>query len=313
VNLEETMTGAFTRDPDLAFPAEQILGELRRAAGPGGVEALDASRLATALTGDAIGANLLLVGYAWQRGLIPLSRAAIERAIEINGVAVAFNQAAFLWGRRAAHDLDLVVRIAGLGPRRPAAKSLDELIDERATFLGQYQDRAWAERYRATVARIRAAEQRVLPGHADLAEAAARGLFKLMSYKDEYEVARLYTSGAFRRQLEAELESWGRLELHLAPPLIAARDPVTGHLVKRRFGPWILHAFKVLAPLKRLRGTAFDPFGRTAERRMERRLIGEHEALLAELAAGLTPASHAAAVELLATFRAPPPLALAAE
>jgi indolepyruvate ferredoxin oxidoreductase len=174
------------------------------------------------------------------------------------------------------------------------------MIEHRAAFLADYQDRAYAERYRRTVAAVRAAEQRVTPGRTDLAEAAARSLFKLMAYKDEYEVARLYTDGSFRRQLEAEFEGWGRLEFHLAPPLLASRDPVTGHLRKRTYGPWMLRAFGLLARLRRLRGTALDPFGRTAERRTERRLIGEFETLLGELAAGLTPESYDVAVELAA-------------
>jgi indolepyruvate ferredoxin oxidoreductase len=148
------------------------------------------------------------------------------------------------------------------------------------------------------VAAVREAEQLVLPGRTDLAEAAAKSLFKLMAYKDEYEVARLYTDGSFGRQLAAEFEGWERLEFHLAPPLLAARDPVTGHLRKRTYGPWMLRAFALLARLRRLRGTALDPFGYTAERRTERQLVGEFESRLGELAAGLTAANHDVAVEL---------------
>ena len=300
-NTEEVMTGAFTRNPDLAYPADRLRRALVEAAGEANVDLVDASRLATRLTGDAIAANLFLVGYAWQKGLIPLSGEAIERAIELNGVAVAFNRRAFLWGRRAAHDpaaVEALVRAAE--PERPRTRTLDELVEHRATFLADYQDRAYAERYRRAVAAVREAEQRVLPGRTDLAEAAAKSLFKLMAYKDEYEVARLYTDGSFRRQLAAEFEGWDRLEFHLAPPLLAARDPVSGHLRKRTYGPWMLRAFGLLARLRRLRGTALDPFGYTAERRTERRLIGEFEALLAELAAGLTAANHDVAVELAA-------------
>jgi indolepyruvate ferredoxin oxidoreductase len=296
-SLAETMTGAFTKDPDLAYPTDRLAADLRRAAGDQAVELLDAARLAQRLTGDAIGANLLLVGYAWQRGLIPLGRAAIERAIEINGVAVAFNKAAFTWGRRCAHDLETVLKIAGLADTKPRGRTLDEAIEHRAAFLEAYQDRAYAERYRARIAAVRAAEARALPGATALATAAARSLFKLMAIKDEYEVARLWTDGSFERQLRTELERWGRLELHLAPPLLAARD-AKGHLVKRRYGPWMLQAFRLLARLKGLRGTALDIFGRTAERRMERRLLADFEARLDEIAAGLTPANHAAAVAL---------------
>ncbi len=299
LNLEQTMTGAFTGNPDLAFPADDTVGRVRRAAGPEAVDLVDASRLARRLLGDAIGANLLMVGYAWQKGLLPLSREAIERAIEINGVAVAFNKAAFLWGRRAAHDLAAVETVARAGETpRPRSRSLGELIDQRAAFLTDYQDAAWAGRYRQTVERVRARETAVMPGSSALTEAVARNLFKLMSYKDEYEVARLYTDGAFERQLAAEFESWDRLEVHLAPPLLADRDPTSGHLRKRRYGPWMLKAFGLMARLRRLRGTPFDIFGRTAERRMERRLIAEYEAMLDEVLASLTPASHEAAVAL---------------
>ncbi len=275
------------------------MGRVRRAAGPEAVDLVDASRLARRLLGDAIGANLLMVGYAWQKGLLPLSREAIERAIEINGVAVAFNKAAFLWGRRAAHDLAAVEAVARAGETpRPRSRSLGELIDQRVAFLTDYQDAAWAGRYRQAVERVRARETAVMPGSSALTEAVARNLFKLMSYKDEYEVARLYTDGAFERQLAAEFESWDRLEVHLAPPLLADRDPTSGHLRKRRYGPWMLKAFGLMARLRRLRGTPFDIFGRTAERRMERRLIADYEAMLEEVLASLTPASHEAAVAL---------------
>ena len=300
-NTEEVMTGAFTRNPDLAYPADRLRRALVQAAGEANVDLVDASRLATRLTGDAIAANLFLVGYAWQKGLIPLSGEAIERAIELNGVAVAFNRRAFLWGRRAAHDpaaVEALVRAAE--PERPRTRTLDELVEHRADVPHRLPGPGLRGALPRAVAAVREAEQRVLPGRTDLAEAAAKSLFKLMAYKDEYEVARLYTDGSFRRQLAAEFEGWDRLEFHLAPPLLAARDPVSGHLRKRTYGPWMLRAFGLLARLRRLRGTALDPFGYTAERRTERRLIGEFEALLAELAAGLTAANRDVAVELAA-------------
>ncbi len=293
-NIEETMTGAFTRDPDLNFPALRLKRSLTDAAGSDAVTFVDATRIATKLLGDAIATNLFMVGIAWQRGLIPLSAASIERAIEVNGVAVEMNRRAFRWGRR--HALDPAT-VAGDGPS-PAEPTLDELIERRAAFLAAYQDTAYAQRFRDTIAGLRAAERRIASGSERLAEAATKSLFRLMAYKDEYEVARLYTDGSFLKQLGTEMADWRRLEVHLAPPLLASRDPVTGHMRKRSFGPWILHAFRLLAPLKRLRGTAFDPFGWTAERRMERRLIGEFETLLAELCRHLTADRLALAVEL---------------
>jgi indolepyruvate ferredoxin oxidoreductase len=294
VNLEETMTGAFTKAPDLAFPAGRLKAALAEAAGPDGAQFVDASRLAVRLTGDAIGANLFMVGYAWQQGLLPLSREAIERAIELNGVAVAFNRQAFLWGRRAAAEPAAVEALAGLRQARSEPATLDELVAKRRAFLQDYQDSAYAERYASRVERVLAA------GGPDLALAVARSLFKLMACKDEYEVARLYTDGSFLRQLGAEFEGWQKLRFHLAPPLLAGRDPVTGHLKKSRFGPWMMPAFRLLARLKRLRGTPLDPFGWTAERRAERRLITDYEALLDEVLAGLDRDNHALAVEILA-------------
>ena len=297
VNLESPMTGDFTRAPDLDFPADRLRQSILDAAGPAATSFLDAGRLARALVGDAIGANLLLVGYAWQRGLIPLSREAIERAIEVNGVQVDFNRRAFLWGRRAAHDLRAVEAVIGTRPATPEL-SLDGLIDRRAEFLTAYQDAAYARRYRERVARIREAETRRIPGRTDLTEAVARNLFKLMAIKDEYEVARLWTDGSFKRQLEAEFESWQDLEVHLAPPLFAQRDPKNGHLLKRRYGPWLLPVLGILAKGKRLRGTVLDIFGRTEERRMELKLLADYEALLTRLTAKMTADTHALAVEL---------------
>ena len=298
-NIEETMTGAFTRDPDLSFPAMRLKRSLTDAAGGDAVTFVDATRIATKLLGDAIATNLFMVGIAWQQGLVPLSPEYIECAIEVHGVAVEMTRCAFRWGRRLVADPAAVVAATGDTPAS-AEPTLDDLVERRTDFLAAYQDAAYARRYRDAVARVRAAERRVAPGSERLAEAAAKSLFKLMAYKDEYEVARLYTDGAFMKQLGAEMADWHRLEVHLAPPLLASRDPVTGHLQKRRFGPWILHAFRLLAPLKRLRGTALDPFGWTAERRMERRLIGEFETLLGELCDRLTPDRHARAIELAA-------------
>jgi indolepyruvate ferredoxin oxidoreductase len=296
VNRDAATTGDFTRAPDLAFPAERMQQAIMNAAGP--VSFIDAGRLATRLVGDAIGANLFLVGYAWQRGLIPLTREGIERAIEVNDVQVAFNRQAFLWGRRAAHDLAAVEAVAGLATKNRQPHTLDDNVEHSATFLAAYQDEAYARRYREIVARMRTIEAERVPGRDDLALAVARNLFKLMAVKDEYEVARLWTDGSFLQQLAAEFERWDSLEVHLAPPLLADRDPTTGHLKKRRYGPWMLRAFRLLARLKRLRGTALDPFARSAERRMERQLLRDYETLLDEFMRKLDSNNHRLAVEL---------------
>jgi indolepyruvate ferredoxin oxidoreductase len=287
VNAERTFPGDVARKGDMAFPEAALRQRIERALGDPPPEVVEASRLAARLVGDSIGANLMMVGYAWQKGLIPLSRASIERAIELNGVQVEMNRQAFLWGRRAAVDPEAVRAIAGERPAAPAPFDLDQLIGHRVALLTAYQDRAWAERYRAVVERVRRVEAERVPGSTALTEAVARNLARLMSYKDEYEVARLYTDGSFARALGEQFEGELKLTFHLAPPLLADRDPLTGVPKKRRFGPWMLTALGWLARLKWLRGTAFDPFGRTAERRTERALIGDYEALLDELLAGL--------------------------
>ncbi|MGH7109133.1 MAG: indolepyruvate ferredoxin oxidoreductase family protein, partial [Stellaceae bacterium] len=302
VNTHEAMTGEFTRHPDLPFPGRDLGHSIAAAVGAERAEFLDATRLATALFGDAIATNPFLLGYAYQRGLVPLSAAAIERAIALNAVAVEANTSAFRWGRRAAADPALVrarALPAGSVPdSHRLSETLDEIVARRVAFLTGYQDAAYAGRYAASVSRARTAENAVVPGSQALTETIARALFKLMAYKDEYEVARLYAGSDFQKRVADQFEGPYKLRFHLAPPILGQRDPATGHLKKRAFGPWMLGAFRVLARLKRLRGTPFDIFGRTPERRMERRLIGEYESVLAETLAGLTPANHALALEL---------------
>ena len=279
--------------------ADALLATLRAACGEAQVRTFAASRLAQALAGDAIAANLLLLGAAFQRGLLPLSLAAIERAIVLNGVAVAANRRAFAWGRVAAHD---PLRVAArLQPPPAPAPSLDAFVDARAQDLEAYQDAAYAQRYRARIAALRAAEHARGGGAGGLAEAAALGLYRLMAYKDEYEVARLYRAPAFRAQLAALFDGDAGalpLEFHLTLPWARGTGP-DGRPAKRRVGRWMWHAFALLAHGRRLRGSAFDPFGRSAERRLERRLRDAHEALLDEITRTLTPARHALALDLL--------------
>ena len=301
VNTQETMTGDFTRDADLVFPADALMRGIERAAGPRQVDPVDATRIATALTGDAIATNMFMLGYAWQKGRIPLSGEAIQRAIEINGVAVAANLAAFDWGRRTAADRESVVRRVAPGvevapPRE--RESLESVVERRAEFLVEYQDAAYAGRYRAFVERVAAAERARAKGMRGLAAAVARVYFKLLAYKDEYEVARLHAAPEFRRRLEATFEGDYRLEFHLAPPLLARRDPATGEPRKSRYGPWMMRAFGVLARIKGLRGTMLDPFGYTRERRRERGLIERYERVVSSLIDDLDHANHAIAIEI---------------
>ncbi|GAB2666676.1 indolepyruvate ferredoxin oxidoreductase family protein [Arenimonas aestuarii] len=301
INDYQAMPGPFTRMPDMQFPAAGIVDAIRTALGGREPLQVPATEVATALLGDAIGSNLFMLGVAWQRGLVPVGFDAIMRAIELNGAAIEMNKTAFAWGRLAAIKPDAVLEAAGLADEPASAgtasaanpfddeaisQSLDEMIDRRVKFLTDYQDKAYAGRYVALVDKVRQAEARKAPGSTKLTEAVARYYFKLMAYKDEYEVARLYTASDFRKRIEQRFEGDYKIHFNLAPPLFAKRD-ADGHLVKKEFGPWMFTAFKLLAKMKGLRGGAFDIFGRTEERRMERQLIVDYAKQLDELLAGL--------------------------
>jgi indolepyruvate ferredoxin oxidoreductase len=298
VNTHEMMTGDFTRNADFSLPAATLRQAIELCAGER-ARFVPATRLASALLGDAIATNLLMVGFAYQQGLLPVSAAAIERAIEINRVAVTMNRSAFRWGRRAALDLAAVEAAAApatAGATAGLSQTLDELIERREAHLVAYQDAAYAARYRSLVERVRAADGAL--GRSALSEAVARYYAKLLAYKDEYEVARLHTDGAFMAEIGRRFEGRPQLELHLAPPLLASRDPATGHLKKRAYGPWIFTAMRYLARMKGLRGRWLDPFGHSAERRTERRLITEYESVIAELLTRLSPENYGLAVEI---------------
>jgi indolepyruvate ferredoxin oxidoreductase len=306
INLAEFLPGDFTRNADFSLPTERLKRAIVAAAGRSNSYFIDASRLTTALLGQAMGANMFLLGYAYQIGALPLSAAALEKAIELNGQAVEMNQAAFRWGRRAAVDAAAIENLAEPAPEaasdaRRLSQSFDEMVARRVAFLTAYQNTRYAERYRAWVDRARTAEAQKAPGKCGLAEAVARYLFKLMAYKDEYEVARLYADEAFLKQVKAEVDGENlRFEFHLAPPLLARRDSVTGLPKKMTFGPWMLSVFRLLARLRFLRGTPLDPFGYSAERRTERRLIADYEALLDEILPKLDADNHHLAVGLAA-------------
>jgi indolepyruvate ferredoxin oxidoreductase len=301
VNLHEQPTGTFAQQRDWEFPAEQVRSLIVEAVGgETGADFLDATKLATALMGDSIAANLFMLGYAWQKGLVPLSEASLLRAIELNGVAVASNQRSFLWGRRAAVDFKRVERTAM--PAQPVLiqmpQGLDAVVKKRVEFLTGYQNAAYATQYETLVARVREREAALGLGN-KLSMAVAKSYAKLLAYKDEYEVARLYTDGRFVEQLHSQFEGTFSVKFNLAPPLFAKKD-AKGHLVKAEFGSWMWRAFKLLARLKGLRGTAFDVFGYTAERKMERALIKEYRDMIEALLPALDAANHAVAVELAA-------------
>jgi len=301
VNATTSPTAAFVGNPDWQLPGSNLQHDIADACGGKSVDFVPAAEFATALMGDSIATNMFMLGYAWQKGWVPLGREAIERSIELNGVAVEFNKASFLWGRRAAVDLERVRRIALPADVIPIeqhfSRTLGELVERRVQFLTGYQNAAYAGRYRALVERVRAAEQEAVGG-TKLAEAVARHYAKLLAYKDEYEVARLYTTGGFMKKIDGMFEGDYRVNFHLAPPLFARPDPLTGEPRKIRFGPWMLRVFGVLARLKGLRGTPLDVFGRTAERRMERALVGEYEATMEVLLRALRRENHALAVEI---------------
>ena len=304
VNTAEFLPGDFTRNAEYSLPTERLKRAITSHAGRERSHFVDASRLAIALLGNSIGSNMFMLGYAYQLGALPLSAEAIERAIELNGEAVAMNISAFRYGRRAVVDLKALEALIEPRPQEHndslrLSQSFAETVDRRAAFLTDYQDAKYARRYRNWVEKVRTVEAEKAPGQCGLAEAVARYLFKLMAYKDEYEVARLYSETSFLDRVKSSFAGDQlRFEFHLAPPLLARRDPLTGEPKKMSFGPWMLKAFAVLAKFKVLRGTVLDPFGYTAERRTERQLISGYEHLLNELLEHLNAANHHVAVEL---------------
>jgi indolepyruvate ferredoxin oxidoreductase len=318
LNADVAPTVEALRNPDWRFPEAQLRADLLATVGSDSVDWVAAQRLAVALCGDTLFANPFMLGWACQRGWLPVTRAALERAIELNGAAVPANLAAFLWGRRAAHDFAAVSTEAFGASQVELSTStvapLDAIVELRARHLTDYQNQTLAQRYKDLVDRVRQAELGVLGARARvvegldggigdgagmrLSEAVAQQYFRLLSYKDEYEIARLHSDPRFLDRLRQQFEGDWSLRFHLAPPGLARVDPLTGRPRKIAFGPWMLPVFRGLARLKFLRGTVFDPFGMTEERRQERALIVEYEVLIEELLRGLSPQTHALAVKL---------------
>ncbi|MBD9667173.1 indolepyruvate ferredoxin oxidoreductase family protein [Variovorax sp. VRV01] len=304
-NIHEIPVAESLRNPDAELHVDLLLAKMRFVAGDEQVETFDAQSLAEEFLGDTLAANIVATGYAWQRGLVPLSLEALMHAIELNGVAVAANQSAFSLGRLAAGNAAALdqLRAAPMDTQMPPAdeRPLEALLADARRHLTGYQNAAWAQRFEKRVRALQAAESALPGGDASLpfTRNAARSLLKLMSYKDEYEVARLYTDGAFLQKLKDQFEGDLKLEFHMAPPLLSR--PVHGQApAKIRLGAWMLPAMKWLAHGKRLRGTAFDLFGFTQERRLERALIGQFEQRLGELAAGLSSGNQQLAAQIAA-------------
>ena len=301
INTHVDMPSGFIHDPDFDFAEGAKLKLLAGSTRPGAMATVDATGLTTALLGDGIVANLFLLGFAFQRGLLPVSEAAIVRAVQLNGVAVEQNLRALAWGRHAAMDLAAVQSRAGpMGTAEPLCAGVDEVVERRQRFLAGYHNTAYAQRYRDWVERVRAAEQRICPGGTRLTESVARHYFKLLAYKDEYEVARLFAQTAFLKDTKAKFTGSAKLRFYLSPPLLARADPATGRPRKYAFGAWVLPLFGLLARLKRLRGTPFDVFGFSRERRAERQLIVDYEILLSRMVAELDEPRLQLAVELAA-------------
>jgi indolepyruvate ferredoxin oxidoreductase len=295
VNDHVVMTGEFTSQPDIVFPDAEMKRRIERCSG---ATFADLSQLATALLGDAVGANMMALGIAWQKGRVPVTEAAILRAIELNHVAVAMNKRAFAWGRAIGNDPEAIIARMPASAATAPATTLEGIVEIRSAELARYQNEGLAKRFRILVAKTAAAESAVIPGSTELAETVARAFHKLLAYKDEYEVARLHVETGFLARLAREFDG-GTLAFHLAPPLFARRDPITGHPRKIRLGPWIVPVFRGLARLKFLRGTWADPFGYTAERRAERRMIDEYETLIASrVLPALTAKNLAQAIEI---------------
>jgi len=297
LNSYSTPTAAFVKNGNWANPAEACAAEIAEVVGPQAVAAFNTDVAATRLMGDSIYTNPMLLGYAWQKGLIPLGRESLLRAMELNGVAVDNNKTAFEWGRQAAHDPEAVRKLVTPAQVIELRKreSLDGIVSRRVEFLTAYQNAAYADSYRDFVGKVQASEASL--GRTALSEAVARNLFKLMAYKDEYEVARLHAETGFRERIAAMFEGDFQVHYHLAPPLFAGRDD-KGELVKRKYGPATIGMFRLLARLKGLRGTPLDIFGRTEERRGERALIGEYRASIEQVLAGLNAGNHALAVDI---------------
>ena len=302
INETEVATAEFIHNPDAEFPVEQVKSIIRDEFGKGRTTFLPATELANNLLGDSIASNLFLLGFAFQKGLIPVSEHALEKAIELNAVAVEFNKQAFQWGRKAFADLDAVKSEAKLKEPFKPLEDLNDIVTERYQRLVDYQNHAYAQTYQSYVERVQQLESTL---HSDpdsctypLAKAVARNLYKLMAYKDEYEVARLMTNSKFERSLKQQFSGNFKLQYHLAPPLLSRINTSTGRPSKITFGPWLKPFFKVLAAAKGLRNTPLDPFGYTADRKLEREILSEYQTCIETILSKTTKDNLATAVEL---------------
>lgn len=300
INSHMSPVADFVRNRDIDFQEATVQKQLDNATLEEARFRIPAQEIATSLMGDSIATNILMLGYAWQKGMIPVTLASIEQAIQMNGVAIESNLRTFYWGRMAAHDMGAIKAIIseGRGEDVTISKSFDEIVKKRQAHLKAFQNAALAKKYTALLDRVRACEEQKGSGKTDLSIAVAQNYSKILSYKDEYEVARLYSHPDFKTKLKHQFEGKFKLKVHMAPPLISRIDTNTGRPKKREFGGWIFPALSLLAKFKFLRGTAFDPFGSLKDRKMERVLIGEYETIIEEIIQGLTTDNYDLAVKI---------------
>lgn len=302
VNSHEIVTGAFTRDGDFSIPVDDMKQALERFTGAGNCDFFDSTHVAETLTGNTIGANMMLLGYACQKGWLPVKVQSLEKAITDNGVAVAYNQQVFKIGRLMAHDPKQVELLMEQGAAIPEWEVLsvttDELIARRESDLVDYQSKSYAKKFTTLINQVREAEAKLAGDNEDITEAAARYLYKLMAYKDELEVARLYTDGTWQKQIEENFSGDYEIKFHMAPPLISKRDPITGQLKKREFGGWMLSALKLASKFKGMRNTPLNPFGYSAERKEDKEILSQYESVLKQIISGLNEENKEVALEM---------------
>jgi indolepyruvate ferredoxin oxidoreductase len=298
LNTEKTQTAQFVLSRDADIHSNIIAANLKKMVGSDALFQIGASKIATAIMGNSIATNSFLMGFAWQKGQIPLSLEAIGRAIELNNVAIDFNKQAFDWGRIAAHDVKILEKTSPISLQDDEILTdLDDIINYRANFLSDYQDNKLSEKYRAAITKIRTLEENTITGSEKLSLAVAKNYFKLLAIKDEFEVARLYTDGRFEKKLAEQFEGDYKLKFHMAPPIIARKNS-KGELQKMEIGGWMFHVLKLTAKMRFLRGTWFDFMGKSDERKMERRLITDYEELMAIFENDLRPDNLDKAAEL---------------
>jgi indolepyruvate ferredoxin oxidoreductase len=299
INSHEVMTSDFTADPDLEFPNQALIETIKLATGSENTDIFDATELAELVLGNTISANMIVVGYAYQKGLLPISLEAIEAAIDLNGIEIEFNKRALLWGRRAAHDMAAVKRITAPTALTQPANKILSFVEQRTMDLIAYQNQAYADQYINFIDQVCEAEAKAIPGNTGFSDAVSKSLYKLMAYKDEYEIARLYSDGRFKKAIIKQFQDGSKIKYHLAPPLLSSRDKETGHLIKQEFGGWIFPFFKTLALFKGLRGSKFNPFGFTKERKMEQKLIQDYRTLVEEVLKTLCDKNQDLAIEII--------------